>query len=293
MEMHQVRYFVALCETLNFTKAAEHCGVAQPSLTRAIQKLEEELGGPLFSRERGLTHLTDLGRLMRSHLEAVYEASEAARLEAQSFRKMEKGAIRLGAMCTIGPSRLIGFLKRFRREVPSVTVTIHDAPGHETVKKLLEGEVDAALVALPNLPDRLDAIPLFRERYVVAFCPGHRFEDMDVVPLKELDKEDYLSRVNCEYPAHFDSLGIPDPADVNVCYESEREDWIQALIQAGLGCAVMPEYLATSTGITIRPLVEPEISRELVLATVAGRRFSPSLRAFISMARRHDWNQFG
>ena len=80
MEMHQVRYFVTLCETLNFTRAAEACHVAQPSLTKAIQKLEDELGGPLFSRERGLTHLTDLGRLMKPHLEAVYEASEAARI---------------------------------------------------------------------------------------------------------------------------------------------------------------------------------------------------------------------
>jgi DNA-binding transcriptional LysR family regulator len=293
MEMHQVRYFVALCETLNFTKAAEHCGVAQPSLTRAIQKLEEELGGPLFSRERGLTHLTDLGRLMRSHLEAVYDASEAARLEAKSFGKMEKGTIRLGAMCTIGPSRLVGFLKKYRREVPSVTVTIHDAPGHETVKNLMEGVVDAALVALPSLPDRVDAMPLFRERYVVAFYPGHRFAEMDVVPLRELDKEDYLSRVNCEYPDHFNALGIPDPADVNVCYESEREDWIQAMIMAGMGCAVMPEYMPMNPGVTIRPVVEPEISREIVLATVAGRRFSPALRSFISMALRHDWKSFG
>ena len=128
MEMHQVRYFVALCETLNFTRAAEHCGVAQPSLTKAIQKLEEELGGPLFARERSLTHLTDLGRLMRPHLEAVFHASEAVRLEANSFHKLESGSVRLGVMCTIGPTRLISFLKRFRRELPSIDISLKDAP---------------------------------------------------------------------------------------------------------------------------------------------------------------------
>jgi DNA-binding transcriptional LysR family regulator len=64
MEMHQVRYFLAVCESLNFTRAAEHCGASQPSLTRAVQKLEDELGGPLIRRERHLTHLTDLGRLI-------------------------------------------------------------------------------------------------------------------------------------------------------------------------------------------------------------------------------------
>ena len=64
MEMHQVRYYVALCETLNFTRAAEQCNVTQPALTRAIRSLEDKAGGPLIHRERGNTHLTELGRLM-------------------------------------------------------------------------------------------------------------------------------------------------------------------------------------------------------------------------------------
>ena len=78
MEMHQIRYFLAVCETLNFTRAAEQCHVTQPALTRAIQKLEEELGGLLFRRERHLTHLTDLGRLLRPQLEQVWKRTEAA-----------------------------------------------------------------------------------------------------------------------------------------------------------------------------------------------------------------------
>ncbi len=98
MEMHQVRYFLALCETLNFTRAAEICNVAQPSLTRAIKKLEDELGGELFRRERNQTHMTDLGRLMKPHLEQVYGSSEAARVEAKEFRKLEKAPLKLGIM---------------------------------------------------------------------------------------------------------------------------------------------------------------------------------------------------
>lgn len=289
MEMHQVRYFVALCDSLNFTRAAEQCGVAQPSLTKAIQRLEEELGGPLFARERNLTHLTDLGRLMRPHLEAVFQASEAVRLQANSFHKMESGSVRLGVMCTIGPARLVSFLKRFKGEFPSIELTLCDAPGRDIVSKLIEGEIDVALVGLPDLPDRCDATLLYSEKYVVTFYPGHRFEEMTTVPLKELNKEDYLARLNCEYSQHFDKLGIPDEAEVNVCFQTEREDWIQAMILAGLGCAVMPEFLPMLAGIASRPLVEPEIRREIKMATIAGRRFSPALRAFVSLACRHNW----
>src|SRR5260370_34699977 len=78
MELFQVRYFLALARTLNFTRAAGACNVSQPALTRAIQRLEEELGGPLLHRERKLTQLTDLGRAMLPHLEAAHAAADSA-----------------------------------------------------------------------------------------------------------------------------------------------------------------------------------------------------------------------
>lgn len=290
MEIHQARYFLALCDCLNFTRAAQICGVTQPTLTKAIKKLEDEFGGSLFRRERSLTHLTDLGLLLRPHMEALQHASELARLEASGWRNLERAPIRLGVMCTIGPMRLVSFMKRLRMEMPSVEVSLTDAPGKETVRRLMEGELDAAFIGLPHLPERLNRIPLYRERYTVAFYGGHRFETMDVVPLRDLDGENYLNRVNCEYPDHFDALGIPDPAEnVRVCYSSEREDWIQAMILAGLGCAVMPEFLPTLPGIATRPLIEPELSREISLVTVAGRQFSPALRTVVDLARRHSW----
>src|SRR5690242_16525712 len=83
MEMHQIRYCLAVCDTLNFTRAAERCNVTQPALTRAIQKLEEELGGLLFRRERKFTHMTDLGLLVRPQLEGILKQSEQARTAAQ------------------------------------------------------------------------------------------------------------------------------------------------------------------------------------------------------------------
>src|SRR5271169_2444725 len=75
MEMHQVRYFLAVAQHLNFSRAAEECNVTQPSLSRAIQQLEGEFGGQLFHREHKFTHLTDLGHMVRPHLETIYNAA--------------------------------------------------------------------------------------------------------------------------------------------------------------------------------------------------------------------------
>jgi LysR family transcriptional regulator, hydrogen peroxide-inducible genes activator len=113
MEMHQVRYFLALCETLNFTRAAESCNVSQPALTRAVHKLEEELGGLLLRREHNLTHLTDFGRLVRPHLEQVMAQAEAAKSTAMHFLRMDNAPINLGVMCTVGPMRFMSFLAEF------------------------------------------------------------------------------------------------------------------------------------------------------------------------------------
>src|ERR1700755_1908594 len=101
MEMQQVRYFVPLAQTLTFTRAAEQCNVSQPALTRAIQQLEHELGGPLFHRERANTHLSELGRMMLPYLEQIHAQTQAAKAQAQSLKKLENVTLRIGAMCTI------------------------------------------------------------------------------------------------------------------------------------------------------------------------------------------------
>ena len=101
MEMHQVRYFLAVSETLNFTRAAERCNVSQPALTRAVKKLEEELGGPLFRRERNLSHLTELGRMMKPHLEQSLAGTIAAMATAQDFQNLVSMAEQKGTTSAV------------------------------------------------------------------------------------------------------------------------------------------------------------------------------------------------
>jgi len=111
MELSQVRYFATLCKTLNFTRAAEQCNVTQPAFTRAIQRLEDELGGPLIFRERNLTQLTELGRAMRPHLEAMLDAADAATALAAAKRQHTPSSLKIGLGPGIGAAAVADAVK--------------------------------------------------------------------------------------------------------------------------------------------------------------------------------------
>src|SRR3954452_9658473 len=96
MELHQVRYFLALASTLNFTRAAEQCNVTQPALTKGVQKLEQQLGGQLIYRERQLTQLTDLGKEVLPLLARTMASAETARRKAQEFQRKEIAPLKIG-----------------------------------------------------------------------------------------------------------------------------------------------------------------------------------------------------
>jgi LysR family transcriptional regulator, hydrogen peroxide-inducible genes activator len=290
MEMHQIRYFLAVCETLNFTRAAEQCNVTQPALTRAIQKLEEEFGGLLFRRERQLTHLTDLGRLVRPQLEQVWRQTETAKTTAKSFLKLENAPLSLGVMCTIGPLRGISFVTDFWRSNQGIEITLREGVPQHLGELLREGELDLAVMSQwEPFDDRFNVQPLYRERFVVAFPPGHRFAGQNGVRLDDLNGESYLLRINCEYRDHLRTLREERGIELHHVYRSEREDWIQTMVMAGIGVAFLPEYSVILPGLQTRPLVEPEVVREVALVTVAGRRFSPAVATFVRAIRAYRW----
>src|SRR5688572_7417747 len=167
MEMQQVRYFVALARTLNFTRAAEQSNVSQPALTRAIQQLEHELGGPLFHRERANTHLSELGRMMLPYLEQIHAQTEAAKQHAKSIKKLDNVTLRIGAMCTIGPAMIADLIVKFRMAHPNVDLEVVEEGTPELMDMLTRGDLNLALFGLPEPLDvRFHGLPLFQERFV-------------------------------------------------------------------------------------------------------------------------------
>jgi DNA-binding transcriptional LysR family regulator len=228
--------------------------------------------------------------MMRPRLERILAEAEAAKAEAKGLKKLDNAPLNLGVMCTIGTQRLVGLIAALRRQAPGVRLTLTEAVPGPLIERLLAGELDCAFVGMPlELPERLEARTLYEERYVVAFPPGHRFEKQNAVRMADMDGEPYLWRMNCEFTEHFNEALAKAPARINTIYRSEREEWIQRMILAGLGCSFMPEHLVLFPDLPTRELVEPTVRREVKLATVAGRRHSSALAAFLKLASRIDW----
>lgn len=290
MELHEVRYFLAVCQTRNFTRAAELSHVTQPALTRAIQKIEEEMGGLLFSRERGNTHLTELGRLLEPQFAEMLERANAAKAAAARFLRLEGASLNLGVMSTIGPQRCIGFMNGFRAAQPGVDLcVVEGAPAHLS-EQLIAGEIDVAVMAQPEgFAEPLRATPLYDERFAIACAPGHPFARRCSVRLQDLHGQTYLRRSNCEYRDHLSAHVRDAGADIRQSYRGEREDWVQIMVAAGMGVCLLPEFASVQPGLALRPLVEPAIVRQICLVTVAGRRWSTPVAALIGALRTHRW----
>ncbi len=290
MEFHEIRYFLALCETLNFTRAAEMSCVTQPALTRAIKSLEDKLGGTLIHRERGNTHLTELGQLMRPYFTEMFGQMEEARRRAQDFARLNDTTLKVGLMCTIGPSKLIDLFGGFHNRHQGVQLYIKDGAAGELEQALTAGDLDVAIYCRPEAPsDMLHTLPLYQERFVVACAPTHRLARLDTVHIRDLEGESYLSRVNCEYRDFIREIREDMGVSIKFSYASERDDWVQCMVLAGLGFTLIPEFAVTMPGLVVRELVEPEVVRHVNLVTVRGRPHSPAVGAFVHELRRYPW----
>src|SRR5215471_18366472 len=241
MEMHQVRYFLAVARTLNFTRGADECNVTQPSLTRAIKQLEAELGGDLFRRERP-TQLTELGQRMHPLLKQCYDAAVGARSLASAFKSGEVGALRIALTHSVDLSLLIPFLNQIRRQFNRLEFKFLRGNSREVGEMLKKGEAELGIAAeLDKDWDRLDSWPLFTEDFQLVVSKGHRLAQRGSVDIDELRAEQLLSRNYCE---HADRLGESfreHGLDVDRSHEISSERDLIELLEAEIGVAIIPD----------------------------------------------------
>ncbi len=292
MEMHQVRYFLAVCDKLNFSRAAEACNVSQPSLTRAIKLLEHEFGGELLRRERANTHLTALGQLVRPYLQDVSDSAQAAKRLVSEIRAQKKITLKLGVMCTLAPDNLIELLTGVHTRHPNIELEIIDSPALDLQEMLFAGRLDAAIYCNPGpQPEpRANIQPLFREQMYVILPANHALAERPFIRVQDLAGQRYVLRNQCQHndciDGFFEGLGVDCPT----AYRSDRDDWVLAMVAGGLGFGLIGQHsIGAATNIVARPLADPELWRVVNLVTMRGRPHSPATGALVHEAMRVNW----
>lgn len=289
MDFNQVRYFLALAETLNFTRAAEKCFVSQPALTQAIKRLEHELGGELVIRNGRYTELTELGSSLRSHFEQLSRTQQLVRNTAKSLVAERVTELNIGIMCTIGPRVLAPMLDKFQMAHPTTKLILHDVTPPSILSMLLSGGLEAVFCAHNESTDsRLSYRELFEEEVVVAFNSGHPLSVLDEVSLDNVIMYPYVERLHCEFRSQTHEYLVSRGVEFNVVFQSEREDWIQSLVHDGVGITIIPRYSLLRPELDHRSL-SPTLIRKVGLATIAGSELSYSLKNLVEEASRYEW----
>jgi LysR family hydrogen peroxide-inducible transcriptional activator len=294
LDLTQIRHFLALANALNFTRAAEACNVTQSTLTRSIQRLEEELGGPLLLRERSLTQLTELGRTMLPLLRQTYEAAEAARAHAISFRRQETSPLRIGLdgampICAIG-----SLLRELSMRVKGFELTTRYGTPAALNELLLQSEIDVAVLADESaLAERINRWVLCADQLTVLMSGNHPMASLGHVPVSALASETLVLGTEATTPEPpalarlCASLGL----ELKARHRGANDDHVRQIVGAGLGITIVTERCPPLSDVTTRPLGEPPLCQEVVLAAVAGRPLSRAADIFLRLARARSWAQ--
>jgi LysR family hydrogen peroxide-inducible transcriptional activator len=267
MEIHQLRYFVAVAELLSFTKAATRCHVSQPSLSQQIQKLEQDLGVQLLDRLGRRVKLTDAGDAFYERAAAVLDAVDDAKTCVQSSLDWQKGAITVGAIHTIAPYLLPEVVRRLIQRFPEAQITVEEQLTEELIANCLAGELDVGIVALPIAEQRVRAEPLFTEQLVAAapldspLAKKKRVTLNDVTsqPFVLLDDMHCLGRQTLQFCA--DRNCTP-----TVSCRTAQLLTVQELVALGQGVSLVPEMAASRNQdrrIVYLPLADKAVEREI------------------------------
>lgn len=290
MEMHQVRYFLTVARTLNFTRAAEQCNVSQPALTRAIRQLEEELSGELLRHEGKHSHLTELGQRMLPLMQQCYESAMAAKMLASSLRKGSAQPLSVALSHTIDLALLMPMLAEMQRAMGDLRWKLLRRHGSELGELLQKGGIELAVAGpIGQAWDRLDTWPLFEEKFELVVHREHALANGDAIGVGQLAGHRLIVSERCESAQSvLDTLH-----ERNVSITGHMVDWFEdivELITAGQGIALLPESVGRHAELRRLAVNDLELTRKVFLYGVAGRPRSPAADVLMKLLRARDWS---
>ena len=291
MEMHQIRYFLAVSRTLNFTRAAEECNVTQPSLTRAIQNLEAELGGELIRRERTLSHLTELGQRLLPLLEQSYESAQSAKSLARTLTSGEQSSLNVGVSRAVNLDHFSGLFGQLIKVFPGARLHLERSRDRDVAESLKKGESELAVAcSLDSDWDRFDRWPLYTEPVDLVANREHRLAGRAAVEFAEIENEQFLIQDDIELPpgiAGFLDRIMRVPSATHIVTSDSD---VIPLLRANLGLAFLPESVSVPEEIVRIPLA-CKCERTVATYGVAGRRRSPVAATLLNLLRATDWSR--
>lgn len=241
MEMHQLRYMVALARTGNFSRAAEQCNVAQPSLSQQIQKLEDELGERLFDRKQRQVRLTPHGTAFLRRAVRILEEVDAARREASDALDLKHGSVALGVLPTIAPYLLPPVMAQFSAQFAGVDLTVHEDTTAQLIKLVHAYEIDFAIVSDPIDDPRLVVTELFSEELLLALPPKHPLTKKSRLTSADL-RDEKLIVMKTGHCLGDQVLGFCEHQEVKprISFRSAQLETVQELVCSGLGLSLVP-----------------------------------------------------
>lgn len=273
--LRQLRYFVAIAQELNFTRAAEVCFVGQSTLSAGLKELEDTLGARLVERDRQNVAITPIGREILERAKVILAASEDLVEYAGAAGKPMMGTIRLGVIPTIAPFLLPNVLPDIRTRFPSLKITLREDLTANLLTRLAEHQLDFALIALPYETDGLLLKELFTDEFwVVARADDPALKGKEIhLPAKMAERLLLLEEGHCLRDHTLQACKRPDIRNADGMEATSLLTLLQ-MVESGMGIALLPEMavkggLLNGTTLIARPLAPPIPKRVIALVARA------------------------
>jgi len=289
MEIHQLTYFVAVAETGSFSRAAERCNIAQPSLSQQIQKLEAELGEPLFDRLPRRVVLTDAGRALLPRAVSILADLQDIKHAMQNEAETASGLLTVGFIPTIAPFVLPRVIQRFSRDFPQARLIVHEGLTETIVRDLVDGKLDVGITSTPIRNRLIATEELLTEPFLVASSKKHEITTRTSIHVAELDDFPFiaLSEMHC-LGEQIQSFCFQQRLEMQIVCNTSQLTTVQNCVAQGLGVSLVPRALALSDKskqVNYRELSDAAPGRKIAAATHIERTQSFLAKRFIEIVR--------